>query len=180
MEWSDAIDEIESIDFDVRLNVVSSFSLFMRSVREEPAVAAMSQAMQSSEKALETVLEHVCELSRREIDTQYENPGDTALAVCLWLLSLVRPSYANIGALCVVGAPNCFYAWKVARLVLLPPSASASAGDMMTGQNGATEPAVASGTGGWVFNPCPLASGAGKVLAEPAMPTMAAGGRGGA
>ena len=178
MDWREALDEIESVEFDVWLNVVSSFSLYMKGVRKQPAVTALYRAMQESEEALETVLDRVCQLSRREIDTRYANMNDTPLSVYLWLLSLCRRTYATVGALCVAGAPNCHYAWKVTRTILLPALAPVPGGDIAPERKGDAEEMPENGCGGWAFIPCPLSNSAGKVLAGDAMMTNAAGGPG--
>ena len=159
MNWQQAITEIESIDFDVQLNVVSSFSLFLNAARGETAVIVLYQAMQESEEASETVLERICELSGRQIDIRYANTNDTALTVYLWLLSLCRKAHATIGALRIVDAPNCFYAWKAARSVLLPSLAPMPAGDMVSGRNNDSISTPPNGFGSWVYKSHPLLHG---------------------
>ena len=153
MNWQQALAEIESIEFDVQLNVVSSFDLFLNAARDEPAVIALYEAMQASEEVSDTVLERVSKLSTQEIDTRYGNTNDAALTVYLWLLSLCRKAHATAGALCIVGAPNCFYAWKAARLVLLPSLAPMPAGDMVSGRNSNGVETPLNGSGGWACRP---------------------------
>ena len=166
MNWKEALNEIESLEFDVQLSVVSSFSLFMKAARKEPAVASLYQAMQSATNVSDKVLRRVGELSSLEIDTRYENPMDTALAVSLWILSLVQPAQAKDAALKVTSAPNCHYAWKVARSVLMRASLQVSSGDMMTGQSGNEGGVNLNGSGGWVFRSVPASNDAGEVFVE--------------
>ena len=175
MNWERALDEIESIAFDVRLNMVSSLRLFLNAAREEPSVIVLYQAVQTSEDVSGTVLRRVCELSRQEIDIQYANTNDTALTVYLWLLSLCRTTHATIGSLCVVGAANCHYAWKMARSILLPSLVPASSRDIVADWNAHGVEAPSNGYGGWIFSPCPLSNGTRKVLAGSAFSVSDAG-----
>lgn len=178
MNWQQAAEEIESVEFDVQLNVVSSFKLFLNAARDEPAVIALYQAMQASEEVSDAVLERVCELSRQEIDTRYANTNDVALTVYLWLLSLCRKTHATVGALCTVSAPNCFYAWKAARSGLLPLLAPMPAGDMMGERSEDRIETPLNGSGGWIYSPCPLSNGTRKILAGPVTLMSVAGSAG--
>lgn len=175
MNWQQEATEIESIEFDVQLNVVSSFKLFLNAARKEPSVIALYRAMQTSEEVSEKVLGRVCDLSRQEIDTRYANTNDTALAVYLWLLSVCRPTHATIGALCVVDAANCHYAWKVARSILLPSLDPVLSGDMMAGWTDHGAEVLSNGSGGWIFKPCPLSNGTRKILSGSAFSVSDAG-----
>ena len=118
MKWKDALKEIESAEFDVRLNVVSSYRLFLKAARQEPAVVALYQAMQESEEVSGKVLGRICEFSTGDIDPQYANPRDTVLTVLLWLMSLTNRTYAEVAAQYVSGSRNCWYALKMAKAVL--------------------------------------------------------------
>jgi hypothetical protein len=126
MNWRKALNEIESLEFDVRLNVVSSYRLFLTAAQQEPAVKALYQAMQSSEEVTEEVLGRVCEVSTMEIDTRYGNSQDAALTVLLWLLWLTEKDYAEVAAHYVAGAGNCWYAWRMAQPILFPASVTAN------------------------------------------------------
>ena len=121
-----ALNEIESLEFDVRLNVVSSYRLFLTAAQQEPAVKALYQAMQSSEEVTGEVFGRVCQLSTMEIDTRYGNSKDAALTVLLWLLWLTEKAYAEVAAHYVAGAGNCWYAWRMARTILFPASVTAN------------------------------------------------------
>ena len=175
MNWQQATVEIESVEFDVRLNVVSSFGLFLNAARVEPAVITLYQSMQESEQVSDAVLERICELSREEINIQHENTNDAAFTVYLWLLALCSKARATVGALCIAGAPNCFYAWKAARSVLLPSLAPMPAGDMAEGRNGNSKDPPPNGSGGWILRSCPLSDGTRNFFTGPVAPSSAAG-----
>ena len=134
MDWRNAINEIESLEVDVRLNVVSSFSRFLKAARREPAVLALHQKMQESGEVSEEVLGRIYELSTEETDPLYENPRDTSLAILLWLLFLKQMTHAKIAAHRVAGTPNCHYARKVVALILAPIPAPLTSGGMRIDQ----------------------------------------------
>ena len=163
MNWQEALAEIKSHDFDANLNVVSSISLFMNAARREPPVVVLYQAMQGSGVVSEEVLGHVYDLSAQDVDLNYENPGDTALAILLWLLSLGQVTYARIAAGRVSGAANCYYAWKVAQSILFPSSAPVTGGDMSMGQSDNMKRQISSGVGGTVVNVSQLSGRTGKL-----------------
>ena len=118
MTWKESLAEIETVEFDVRLNVVSSLRLFLGAARKEPAVLALHKELQQSGDASEEILGRIYDLSRSPSDPAYCNPADTALTVLLWLLSLSQKAFAEVAASFVVAVDNCWYAKKVARLIL--------------------------------------------------------------
>lgn len=122
MNWKNALAEIESLEFDVRINVVSSFRLFLNAARKEPAVIALYQELQQSGEVAEEILGRVCELSQLSIDARYGHPADTALTILLWMLSLRQRTYAEIAANYIESVENCWYAQKMAKEVLAPVS----------------------------------------------------------
>ena len=135
MNWQQALTEIESVEFDVQLNVVSSFDLFIDAAQDEPAVTTLYQAMQTSEEVSEAVLDRVCALSRQEIDVQYANTNDAALTVYMWLLCQADTGHATAAAFRAVRAPNCHYAWKMSQSVLLQALTPVPTEDSPTGHN---------------------------------------------
>jgi hypothetical protein len=117
-----------SLEFSVRLNVVSGFDAFFRAAREEPSVSTLYIAMLTSDTARNAVLEHIGTLSKLKIDFRWENPNDTALAILLWLVTLAAPEYSQLAANLVDRAPQCWYAKKLAQAIINPPPvASANA-----------------------------------------------------
>ena len=137
MNWKDALNEIESVEFDIRINVVSSFRLFLNAARQEPAVIGLYQELQQSGEVAEEILGRVCELSQLSIDARYGHPADTTLAILLWMLSLRQRTYAEIAANYVESAKNCWYAWKMAKEVIAP--VSVSGGDIGVSETGNAE-----------------------------------------
>ena len=122
MNWEEALSEIESYEFNARLNVVSSMPAFFRAAAQEPAVLELYGRMPESGDVREEALGRIHDLSRLEVDRRYENPNDTPLAILLWLTWFAAPDYAGIAADLVDRAPQCWYAKKLARRILIPPS----------------------------------------------------------
>jgi hypothetical protein len=119
-EWKNAVTEITSSEFEIKLNVVSGLRSFIRAVFKEEAVKVLYRAMLTSPSARDAVLEQVQILSNLDIDRRYENPNDTALAVFLLLTFAVDTELAVIAADLVDRAPQCWYAQKIARKILTP------------------------------------------------------------
>ena len=121
MNWQEALEEIQSVEFDVNLNVVSGTNAFFRAVAREPIVLGIYQEMRESGELREEILGRVYDLAAQEIDLRYENPNDTPLAVYLWLTYFGAPDFAAMTAVRVDQAPQCWYARKLSRRILEPP-----------------------------------------------------------
>jgi len=121
MNWTQALKEIESPEFDVTLNVVSSLGAFFKAAAKEPAALTLYATMRTSGEAREDVLGRIHDLSQLEVDRRYENPNDTALAILLWATNFAAPELVQMAADLVDRAPQCWYAKKLARRILMPP-----------------------------------------------------------
>lgn len=123
--WKRALAEIQSRELDHGLNVVSGFQAFFKSASREPSVRSLYSAMLVSGEVREAVLGQLHDLSALDIDRRYANPNDTAIAVLLWLTYFAAPEHQQVAADLVDRlAPQCWYAKKLARWVLAPPSAT--------------------------------------------------------
>lgn len=121
MNLATTLREIKSHEFAARLNVVSSMPSFFAAASKEPAVMSLYLGMNQSGEAREEVLGYIQDLSQLEIDRRYENPHDTALAILLWATVFTASDYSHMAADLVDRAPQCWYAKKLARRILLPP-----------------------------------------------------------
>ncbi len=121
MSLVQALNEIRSHEFAARLNVVSGPRFFFTAVGKEPVVVSLLKDMGGSGEAREEVFGLITDLSQLKIDRRYENPYDTALAVLLWLTLYAAPDLSRLAAEQVYGAPQCWYAKKLAHRVLEPP-----------------------------------------------------------
>lgn len=117
MNFEEATREVESLEFDARLNIASGLRLFLQIAQEEQAVSFLLSELKDREK-LQALVSRVLELSHREIDSRYENPWDTPLAVYVWLISMKDFTLARIAAGAASLAPQCWWATKVSSEVL--------------------------------------------------------------
>ena len=121
MTWEQALTEIESHQFDANLSVVSGMRAFYRAAANEPACMELYSNMLASGDAREEVLGHILDMSQLEVDKRFENPNDTPLAILLWLTGYAAPDFVELAADVVDRAPQCWYAKKLARRILVPP-----------------------------------------------------------
>ena len=121
MNWENVVDEIHSPQFDAALNVVSSANGFFRALAKHPTMIEACFSMGGSGGLQEETLGIIYDLSGEEIDPQFENPHDTALAALLWLTTFASPANARAAATYVDRAPQCWYAKKLAQSILNPP-----------------------------------------------------------
>lgn len=121
MNWENVLDEIQSPSFDAVLNVVSSTNGFFQAVEEHQTVREALHQMLDSGEVREDVIGRIYDLTNREIDRNFENPHDTALAVLLWLMHYAANDNVQVAATYVDQAPQCWYAKKLAQRVLNPP-----------------------------------------------------------
>ena len=120
MSWEQALAEIESAEFDARLNVASSARGFFKAAARQPAVADLLAYLDESGESGEELLGRLYQHSRLTIDLRYRHPKDTALAIILWVIVSDKPEYGQLAAQFVDLAPNCWYSKKMARDILDP------------------------------------------------------------
>lgn len=113
--WDTLID-IYSVDFDVRVNVVSSLSMFCKAVSEEPSVVVLRDQMMESKDISQGIVMEIYRATHDEqaYDSGYENPKDTALAVLLFLVHSVSPVDVVHASLRLLTEPGLWYARKLA------------------------------------------------------------------
>ena len=121
MNWQEAIEEIQSVEFDVNLNVVSGTNAFFRAVAQEPAVLEACRELLQSGEVREDALGRIYDLVKQDTDPRFENPNDTPLAILLWLTTFAAPDYTKRAAAQVDLAQRCWYAKKLAQRILNPP-----------------------------------------------------------
>ena len=121
MNWQEALKQIQSVELDVNLNVVSSSDAFFEVVARESAVLDAYALMRESGELREEALGKISDLVWTETDPSYENPNDTPLAVLLWLTNFAANDFATIAAGWVDQAPRCWHAKKLAQRILNPP-----------------------------------------------------------
>lgn len=157
MSVKEAIKEIESHIFAAKLNVASDIRTFFVAARRENAVGQLLLALASSE-VREQVLMRSLELAGQAVDPRYENPRDTALAVYVWLMSLKDWLLTEIMAEAIGQAPQCWWARKISRELLLGTRTRSSAGQDVRDFTGSPKVRHSS-DGGEVVLPIGLLSG---------------------
>ena len=106
MNWQEALTQIESLEFDANLSVVSSTKAFFRNVAQDPVVLDLYWQIQESGELKESILDRTYDLSAQEIDMRHGNPNDKPLAVLLWLSYYAAPELGRLAATYTARAPN--------------------------------------------------------------------------
>jgi hypothetical protein len=110
--------EIETYEFAARLNIASSFKVFWRAASQEESIKELIKQLADCPGKSWWVFKRAIELSQKEIDSEYENPWDTALAVYLWVLSMINLEMAQSTAEFVIQAENGWWSTKFAQSLL--------------------------------------------------------------
>jgi len=105
---------IESDRFSSIVNVASDFRQFIRALMATPEVRQLFDA-KSVPEAVWRVFERALELVGRNIDPEYENPWDAALAAYLLFLMAGDVTLGSVAAAAVLKCPNCWWSRKVAE-----------------------------------------------------------------
>jgi hypothetical protein len=93
----DTFTNLESHRFSALVNVASNLKTFLRALAAQPEVQQLAETMQAAE-ARARVSERVSELIAKDVDKDFEHPGDSALAPYVWLLSTRDEALARIAA----------------------------------------------------------------------------------
>ncbi len=147
MNWENVLDEIQSPKFDAALNVVSSTNGFFQAVEKHPTVREAFRQMLGSGEVREDAIGRIFDLASREIDLEFENPHDTALAVLLWLTTFAANNNLQVAAAYVARAPQCWYAKKLAQRILNPPQAHSTPWNFVLSDETQRRPSTEAGSG---------------------------------
>ncbi|MCL1464532.1 hypothetical protein [Argonema galeatum] len=112
------MNRIESHEFAALLNVASSFKVFCRAAYKEQVTKELIEQLRNNPANIWLVLKRSVDISQKEIDSQYENPWDTAMAVYLWSLSLINLEVAQTASGFVIQAANGWWSAKFANFLL--------------------------------------------------------------
>ena len=106
-------DYIESVRFDVMVNVVSSFPQWRRAVVGQPVFGLLERELQEPCNR-QWLASRLKELTAEDIDPKYAHPKDTAMAVYLWALSNCHSyHYQIVLKEMVENTPNTHYFPKI-------------------------------------------------------------------
>jgi hypothetical protein len=124
MTLEQAIEDIESLSFDVHLNLASGLTHFIQILLEEPAIKTLLSERQRPD--VRSVVDgRIRELASAKFDDNYGHPHDTALAAYAWLFRVMAWEEAEGIAEFVSRVPNTWWARKISALEREPGSAQA-------------------------------------------------------
>jgi len=122
-EMMELLDKIESVKFDIELNVTSNFTIYKESIIESEYFGQMKEMLNDSNT--NEFVEYVFNRISLEIDRRYLNPLDTAIAFYILLLDNFDSVIAQrISTYLISLSKNCDWAYKMASYVLVDKTAS--------------------------------------------------------
>lgn len=107
---------VEGHEFAARLNLASDMRTLLSIALQQDEIRRLIELLEKPE-AQEEVLRRVVQISRQRIDPRYENPGDAALAVYVWVLNVRGSRLARLAADAAIEAPHCWWAEKIVQQV---------------------------------------------------------------
>jgi len=117
MNFKEAVREIESMEFNVRVNVASDLRHLLTIASKEICVGIAFSGLEE-ENNKKYLINRLINLASRKTDMRYENPYDTALVIFLWLFSYKNEKLARISAQTIIEAPQLWWASSLARQIL--------------------------------------------------------------
>lgn len=113
----DLFSEIETPQFDARVNLASDVRVFLRILRADQAVTELVSSMRSSQAAASDVVERVNRLALVEGEDGFAHPADSAIATYVATLYWVGSPWAGTIARVVGSLPDAGWSGAVARVV---------------------------------------------------------------
>ena len=135
-EWRDALATIESQELDITLNVASDYGSFFKAVAREPVVRLLIAAMFYSGDAREQALGRLHDLAHLDVDSRYQNPYDTAMAILLWATYFTAPRHVYSLANTIDRTHRTWYSRKLAGHIINPAPNSSGNGPQQGPQPG--------------------------------------------
>jgi hypothetical protein len=117
MNLEQVINNIESMDFSIRLNVVSSLTTYLHALRKERGFQLLYRAMATGDGS-NTVSQRLNNLAQQRPDARYENPHDVALSVYTLLLYWLDRRAGKSAAEMVSRVGQCWWATRIAKSIL--------------------------------------------------------------
>ena len=103
---------IESVRFDVEINVVSSLTAFIAAMESFPVYEFLRFELRDAGNR-RWLASRICALLDKDIDPEYQNPHDTALAVYVHTLLTRDPMYFQVVEEAIMAGSMLWYAPKV-------------------------------------------------------------------
>jgi len=117
MTPQDAIADIESFDFAIRINLASGLKHFIQLLRSEPSVKFLINVMNREMRIKAEILSRIKILSQVESDSRYEHPSDTAIAAYVWVLGIMDPENWKTAASIASTLPRGWWARKISQFI---------------------------------------------------------------
>jgi hypothetical protein len=113
---AELFEKVESPAFSAAVNIASGYRHFMECLEAMPELRELRSQLAQPEHAIK-LLARVYELATREVEEEYENRWDVALAAYVLVLRDVSSDLARLAAKKIAVAKNCWWAFQVAETI---------------------------------------------------------------
>jgi hypothetical protein len=106
--------QIESLEFEANLSVVSSLTIFRMVLQEDHTVTELIETLQKKPAKIREVFDRLMLLMEKESNPILLHPHDIAISTYLYVLSAVDIAVASTLAIKVLDAPNLWWSKRLA------------------------------------------------------------------
>lgn len=113
MTLEEVLQQVESTEVSVTLNVASSYWPFIREARKLEAVHSLMTLLRTDASLAARVLDRIRLLCNKEVDPRYEHPDDTAIAIYLDALATIGSDVLGEAAQLVQDTHELWWAKRI-------------------------------------------------------------------
>ncbi len=121
MKLDDRFKEIESINFAIRITILSGFKILLLTLERDETLKEFIGEIEGSSEKQDRVLNRLLELLPANDHPGYMHPYDPALVAYLYTLDRVNASLAHQAAEQLAQNPELFWARRLANHILQTP-----------------------------------------------------------
>jgi len=138
LNWEDALDEIESLEFAAYASIASSTDVLTRILKDSEAVQDIYIELTIPGK-VDNLASRAYRLTQEQVDLRYRHRWDIALATYVWLLGHHSPEHTRLLSQTIKVTPRCWWAEQMANV---PPITRYSLRDTKDEPRRLTAPSV--------------------------------------
>jgi len=123
MKLDTLLEEIESLNFTIRLSILSGFNSVLATLERDETIKQFIAELALSSENMHQVFRRILELLSQNPQPEYAHPLDENITGLLYALQKVDAQLAQEAAEKVIETPNLFWARRLAKHILETPVA---------------------------------------------------------